>query len=133
MGSFIEVNDTLQITPQQGFPSTIFDLQTHQQKPVTLEDVKGLVFNFNGKVGARLFHLDPVRVFLVQNIDGKWLFWGKVFIQSQAIGKLLNPDGTWIPDKWVTSGSYLISEIYEPSYQKLFTSRESPPGKSYFD
>ncbi len=132
MGSFLEINDTLQITPQQGFPVDVFDLARHQQNPVTLDQVKDKVFTFTGKVGIRIFHLEPVRVFLVQNIEGKWLFWGKAFIQSQTITKMLDAQGNWDSEKWVTSGTFTISDIYEPEYQRRFTIRESPPGKSFF-
>lgn len=133
MGSFLEVNDTLQITPQQGFPADVLDLASHQQHPVTLDQVKDRLFTFTGKVGIRIFHLEPVRVFLVQNIDGKWLFWGKAYIQSQTISKSLDADGNWDGATWVTSGIFKISDIYEPDYQRTFTIRESPPGKSYFN
>ena len=44
MGNYIEVNDTLQITEQQGFPVDVFDLENHLKTPVTLEDVRGRVF-----------------------------------------------------------------------------------------
>lgn len=132
MGSFIEINDTLQITKDQGFPSEVLDLQKHLKKPILLDDVKDLVFTFMKKERARLFHLDPTRVFLVQNIDSKWLFWGKILILSQSITKKIEPDGTWKEGNWETSGTFKIIEIYEPAYQELFTKRESIPGKSYF-
>jgi len=132
MGSFIEVNDTLQITSEQGFPIDILDLKKHKENPITLNDVKDKVFSFHSKPRPRLYHLEPVRVFLVQNIKGKWLFWGKIQIQSQEITKKLDENGNWIKDEWETSGTYIISDIYEPDYQKTFTIREAIPGKSYF-
>lgn len=131
MGSNVEVNDTLQLTNDQGFPAAILNLTGHIQKPVTLSDVADKTFQFANKPGARLFHLDPVRVFLVHNIDGKWLIWGKVLIQSQTVHKELNTAGTWTGE-WLTSGTYKIIDLYEPDYQRTFTRRESPPGKSYF-
>jgi hypothetical protein len=132
MGSFIEVNDTLQITPEQGFPIDILDLKKHQQEPITLEDLAGKVLSFHNKPRPRLYHLEPVRVFLVQNIGGKWLFWGKIQIQSQKITKKFDSDGNWIKGEWETSGTYIFSEVYEPDYQRVFTIRESIPGRSYF-
>lgn len=131
MGSNVEVNDTLQLTIDQGFPATVLDLTKHVQSPVTLADVDQMTFQFSNKPGARLFHLDPVRVFLVQNIDGKWLIWGKVLIQSQTVHKEMSA-GKWT-GQWLTSGTYKIIDLYEPSYQETFTKRESPAGKSYFD
>ena len=131
MGSALELNDTLLLGAAQGFPVEVLDLERHRVRPVTLQDVEGRVFAFRGKDGARIYHLDPVRVFLVQNLDGKWLIWGKALIQSQTMEKKLNPDGSWTPGEWTMSGTYRISEIYEPEYQKLFTRRESAPGKSW--
>lgn len=131
MGNYIEVNDTLQITVEQGFPVSKLDLIEHQKKPVKLEDVATQIFSFKNKPRARVFHLEPVRVFLVQNIEGKWLFWGHAQMQEQTISKVLNDDGTW-NGEWVTSGKYKISKIYDPDLQKQTTINESPPGRSYF-
>lgn len=127
MGSGIEVNDTLQLTVEQGFPKDVLDLEKHILNPINFESIANRVFHFKNKDGARVFHLDPVRVFLVENINGKWLFWGKACIQSQAIEKDPGNDGGW-----VTSGSYKIVDLYEPEYQKTFTIRESVKGKSYY-
>jgi hypothetical protein len=129
MGSFLEINDTLQITAEQGFPADILDLQKHTVTPITLNDVKDRTFSFSNKTSARIFQLDPVRVYFVQNINGKWLFWGKIVIISQTISQ--NKGATGEP-AWVTSGSYKIIDLYEPEYMRLFTKRESPAGLSYF-
>lgn len=132
MGSNIELNDTLQITTEQGFPADLLDLATHQANPIPLAAVKDRLFSFTGKPGPRFFQSDPVRVYLVHNIGGKWLFWGKIFIQSQTIEKAISPDGSWKEGSWTTSGTYRIVDLYEPEYQILFTRRESPPERSYF-
>ncbi len=136
MGSGIEINDTLQITTDQGFPSDILDLQKHLSNPIVNSDVANKLFLFSGKSGARIFQLEPVRVYLVHNINNKWLFWGHVFIQSQTISKIENANNK---DKeisqsviWQTSGTFIVSDIYEPEYQRLFTLRESPKGLSFF-
>ena len=131
MGNYIEVNDTLQITEQQGFPVDVFDLENHLKTPVTLEDVRGRVFSFQEKPRARVFHLEPVRVFLVQNINGKWLFWGHAQIQSQTISKVLDCNGDWT-NEWQTRGTYIMSAVYDPEHQRRMTTLESPPGRSYF-
>lgn len=131
MGSLIEVNDTLRITPEQGFPVDVLDLEEHQKNPVKLEDLEGMVFSFQGKPGARIYHLEPVRVFLAQDINDKWLFWGRIQIQSQEINKKLDSNGNWIEGEWETSGTYVFSDVYEPEYQKSFTTRESPENSSY--
>ena len=126
MGSMIEINDTLQLTTEQGFPSDVFDLACHQQNPITLDDVKDRIFTFKSKPNARIFQLDPVRVYFVHNINGKWLFWGHVFIQSISITK--DDKGNWI-----TGGTYKVTEVYSPDYQESFSRHESPPGASFFD
>lgn len=133
MGSAIEINDTLQITVEQGFPADILDLKKHLENPIKIEDLKEKNFSFGKKDNARLFQLDPNRIFLVHNIGGKWLFWGKALVQAQTISKKLDSDGNWISSAWETSGTFRIIEIYEPDYQKIFTKRESPLGKSFFD
>ncbi len=132
MGNYIEVNDTLQITQEQGFPVDIFDLERHIKQPVTMSDVEGKKFSFHNKPRARVFHLEPVRVFLVQNISGKWLFWGHAQIQEQCIAKVIDQSGNW-NGKWQTNGSYVMSKIYNPEQQRLTTILESPPGKSFFE
>jgi hypothetical protein len=132
MGSLLEINDTLQITAEQGFPAGILDLKKHRQQPITLDAVKGQVFSFSKKSKARFFQSDPVRVYLVHNTGDRWLFWGKAFIQSQTIAKKLDTQGNWLNEEWETSGTFIIADLYEPDYQEVFTRRESPPGLSYF-
>ncbi|MBX9671530.1 MAG: hypothetical protein K2X93_28335 [Candidatus Obscuribacterales bacterium] len=132
MGSNLELNDTLLVTDEQGFPSDLLSLASHLKNPVTTEHVKDKKFAFSKKDGARIFHLDPVRIFLVENIDGKWLFWGKAYILEQTISKKLEPNGSWTPGRWETSGVFKIVDLFDPDYQRSFTKRESPPGKSYF-
>ncbi len=126
MGSMVEINDTLQLTTEQGFPSDVLDLARHRANPVTLSDLKDRLFTFANKPNARIYQLDPVRVYFVHNIGGKWLFWGHVFIQSLSITK--DAKGNWI-----TGGTYKIVEIYDPQYQETFSRHESPPGAGYFD
>ena len=131
MGSYVEINDTLQLTNEQGFPIKIFNYKRHQKKPVTIDDVKGKVFKFKNKPSARIFQIDPVRVYYVHNIDGKWLFWGRVLIQSQTIEKKL-VKGKWDGESWQTSGTYTILSVYDPKYQKTFTLNEAPDDRNFF-
>lgn len=132
MGSMVEINDTLQLTTEQGFPADLLDLKKHQQKPVTLSAVQDRIFEFKDKPAARIFQLDPVRVYYVHNIDGKWLFWGRVFIQSETIYKNVDAKGNWKEGDWLTSGTYKIIDIYDPKYQKAFTLHEAPADRNYF-
>ena len=132
MGSMVEINDTLQLTTEQGFPSDILDLEKHQSDPVTLDAVKDRIFTFKDKPSARIFQLDPVRVYYVHNINEKWLFWGRVFIQSETIYKKLDSDGNWNVGEWLTSGTYKIIDIYDPEYQRKFTLHEAPADRNFF-
>jgi hypothetical protein len=79
MGSFIELNDTLQITKKQGFPE-VLDLEKHLKTPFTAEQFNDKVFTFQSKPGVRIYHLPPVRNFFAENRDGKWIYWGLVHI-----------------------------------------------------
>ena len=124
MQSLVELNDTLQITTEQGFPSDELDLQKHRENPLKADDFSGRVFKFRDKPGARLYHPAPVRVFLVHNINGRWLYWGKIIIIEQTI------TGDRAENK-KTSGKYKLLEVYDPDYQELVTKHEAPPGFSY--
>jgi hypothetical protein len=81
MGSFIEINDTLRITTEQGFPTEL-DLAAHLATPYTLDAVEDKVFRFQAKPSIRIYKAPPVRNFLVQDIAGKWVYWGLCYIQS---------------------------------------------------
>lgn len=120
MGSYVELNDTLQITTEQGFPKEL-DLRKHQKKPFTAEDFKGKVFSFN-KPNIRIYHAAPLRCFLVHNIDGKWLYWGHCNIIEQTIHA---------SDK-TTSGKFTITKIYTPEHQKSMCKYEVDKGKEFF-
>ena len=138
MGSIIEINDTLQITTEQGFPEALFNLERHRANPITLNEVEGKVYEFKGKTRPRFFHLDPVRVYWFHNINGKWLAWGQIVMQEQSIVR--NPDykghqgaiNVSDPDQWMTIGKYKILKIYDPQYQEEFTRKDLPPSLSYF-
>jgi hypothetical protein len=121
MGSFIELNDTLQITTEQGFPKEL-NLEEHQKKPFRIEDFKNRIFEFKNKEGIRLYYPAPARVFLVHNINGKWLYWGHVHIIEQTIHA----------DTKTTSGKFKIVKIYDPEYQKMISKNEVDKGKEYF-
>lgn len=123
MGSVVELNDTLQITREQGFPREL-SLEAHVKKPFSSKDFIGRTFAFSSKKNARIYHIPPVRVFLVENIGGKWLYWGHALVLEQTI---YLKDG--IPH---TRGIFEITEIYPPDYQREIALRETRPGKSYF-
>lgn len=107
MGGFIEINDTLQISKEQGFPE-VLDFEKHKTKPFTAEDFKDKIFEFKDKPKIRIYKLPPVRNFLVQNIDGKWLYWGLVYIIEVTHDNV----------KQTTSGKFKIIYIYTPEEMK---------------
>ncbi len=101
MGSIIELNDTLQITSEQGFPAEL-DYEQHKAKSFLAEDFKDKIFEFKDKTGIRIYKLPPVRNFLVHNIKGKWLYWGLVHIVELKHDNL----------KKITSGKFKIIYLY---------------------
>lgn len=122
MGSFIEINDTLRINKEQGFPAEL-DLQTHLSTPYSLADVEGKVFSFSAKPKIRVYKIPPVRNFLVEDIDGKWVYWGHCLIQS------INHDY----NEQVTSGSFIITRINTPDeMKKAFDLIDRFPENNYF-
>lgn len=103
MGSYIELNDTLQITTKQGFPKEL-DIRKHLRNPFKASDFKGKVFEFKNKPNVRVFHSPPVRVFFAHNINDKWLYWGLVEILEETLDLV----------KKKTSGKYRIIKIFTP-------------------
>lgn len=104
MGSIFEINDTLQITQEQGFPSEL-DIDRHRIKSFTAEDFADRVFEFKAKPQIRNYQVPPVRNFLVENKNGKWLYWGLVHILE------INHDY----QNQTTSGKFKIVQIYSPN------------------
>lgn len=119
MGSLIEINDTLKISKERGFPQEL-KLESHVKDPESSRRFLGKQHNF-WNIDDRLYNRPPTRVFLVEEIDGKWLYWGNAFITSQTMSE------------GKTSGNYIITKIYLPEFQRQMTIEESPDGKSYFE
>ncbi len=121
MGSFIEINDTLQLTTEQGFPAELV-LEKHVLKPFTAEDFAGRVFEFHDKPNMRVYQPSPTRVFLVHNINERWLYWGHARVIEQTIHA----------DTKITSGKFIITKIYPPDYQREASKHEPSSGKEFF-
>lgn len=107
MGSFIELNDTLQITKDQGFPEEL-DLEKHLHTPFTTEDFQDRIFEFHNKPDVRIYKLPPVRNFFVENRDGKWIYWGLVHILETTCDYVNK----------TTSGKFKIIYINTPEEMK---------------
>lgn len=122
MGSFIELNDTLRISREQGFPVEL-DIKRHLAKPFTMDFVKDQVYTFMNKDGIRVYHQPPVRCFLVEFIDSKWLYWGLCHIQ-EITHDYVNK---------TTSGKYKIIYINNPEEMKhAFNLIDRNPETNYF-
>lgn len=102
MGSNIEFNDTLKIQ-NSDFPK---DISVGKEYLFRLE-------------GRRLFHLHPVRVFLVKEEDGKWWYVGHAQIFEQTINAIEN----------CTTGKFMITKLYSKDYTTLVNEYEPPEGK----
>lgn len=107
MGSFIEINDTLQITKEQGFPEEL-DYEKHRTRPFTAKDFEEKVFEFRNKPKIRVYKAPPVRNFLVENINGKWLYWGLIYVLEV----------THDYENQTTSGKFKIIYLYTPEEMK---------------
>ena len=119
MGSPIEINDTLKISVERGFPKDLL-LEDHLIRPEQSDKFLGKEFEFYN-VGRRLYNQAPTRVFIVQETaDSKWIYWGHALVTEQTI----------TPEE--TRGKYKIMKIYDPAYQRLMTINEAPSGKSFF-
>ena len=108
MGSLIEINDTLQLTTEQGFPRELV-LEEHKKKSFVAKDFDGKIFEFKDKPKIRLYQSPPVRNFLVHNINGKWLYWGLIHIIETTQNNL----------EQTTSGKFKIIYIYTHEEMKL--------------
>jgi len=122
MGSSIINNDTLQITKDQGFPKNLI-IENHLKTPYKLEDFKDLVFEFKNKSEIRNYQQPPVRNFLVENVNGKWVYWGLIHILE------INHDYI----NKTTSGKFKIIYINTPEeIKKAFELIDRNPETSYF-
>lgn len=107
MGSFIEINDTLRITKEQGFPTEL-DIAKHLENPFQLAQFENQTFIFTAKPKIRIYHAPPVRNMLVEDIGGKWLYWGLCFITEVHHDYL----------KQETSGKFKIVRLNTPEEMK---------------
>ena len=83
MGSMLEINDTLQLTTEQGFPAETLRSRAAPPGADHARRGEGHGVRVQGQARARFFHLDPVRVYWYHNIDGRWLAWGRSSCRSR--------------------------------------------------
>lgn len=122
MGSYIIQNDTLQITKEQGFPKEL-NLSTHLNSPYNTNDFKDKIFEFKNKSEIRNYQQPPVRNFLVENIEGKWIYWGLVHI-IEVTHDYINK---------TTSGKFKIIYLNTPEEMKIvFNLIDRNPKTNFF-
>lgn len=122
MGSITENNDTLQITKEQGFPTELV-LETHLHTPYSSENFEGKVFTFKNKPQIRNYQQPPVRNFLVENKNGKWIYWGLIHMIEV----------THNYENKTTSGKFRIIHINTPDeMKKAFELIDRNPDTNYF-
>lgn len=122
MGSFLEINDTLRINKKQGFPKKL-DIKKHLKNPYLLKNIKNEVFLFSDKPKIRYYHQPPVRIFLVEELDGKWIYWGLCHILEIKYDYL----------KQTTSGKYKIIYLNSPQEMKqMFNLTDRRKELNYF-
>ena len=107
MGSLIEINDTLRISKEQGFPDEL-DIEKHLEDPISIDSVKDKVFTFSSKPKIRVYQQPPVRTFLVEDRGGVWLYWGLCYILSVNYNY----------ESGETSGTYKIIKLNTPTEMK---------------
>lgn len=123
MGSYIEINDTLRISKEQGFPNEL-DINKHLKQAFTTKDFEDKVYTFTAKPKIRIYHRPPVRNFLVEFIDGKWLYWGLCHI--------LSIEHNYVKEE--TSGTFKIIHINSPEEMKqAFQLVDRNPDTNYFE
>ena len=123
MGSSLEINEISRITTEQGFPAER-DLETHLKTPYSLDEVADKVFKFQSKPDIRIYKVPPVRNFLVEDVDGKWVYWGLCFIQTVEHDYI----------KKETSGTFKIIRLNTPDEMKQMfkLTHHLNPDQNYF-
>lgn len=107
MGSFIEINDTLRINKAQGFPREL-DVEAHFKNPYVLQDFEGRIFSFQSKPKIRIYKIPPVRNFLVEEVNGKWIYWGLCHVVETTLDY----------KNEITSGKFIITYINTPEQMR---------------
>lgn len=123
MGSFIEINDTLRISKQQGFPAEL-RVDTHLKHPFLIKDFGRNTYNFTSKSKICVYKIPPVRNFLVEDIGGKWLYWGLCHI--------IKIEHDYIAQE--TSGQFKITHLNSPKeMEQAFNLVDRVWGNNYFN
>ncbi len=121
MGGKFICNDTLRISKAQGFPDFL-SLEKHLQAPYSLHDVEGKIFSFN-KPDLRLYQPTPIRVSWVEDVNGKWVYWGMINILETTLNFENN----------TTSGTYKVVKLFTPQQMRdYFEMKDGVVANNYF-
>lgn len=121
MGGKFICNDTLRISKAQGFPEFL-SLEKHLNTPYSLEELKGKVFSFT-KPDLRIYQPMPIRVSWVEDIDGKWVYWGMIEVMQTTLDF----------EKNTTSGTYKIVKLFNPEQMRAyFDMKDGVEKNNYF-
>lgn len=71
--------------------------------------------------GIRYYHLDPVRVFLVQEIEGKWNYIGHAIVKELHLKS----------DRGTTLVKFVVKQLYPKELVLMINQLEAPIGKAY--
>ncbi len=113
--------DTLRISKAQGFPEFL-SLETHLQAPYSLKDVEGKIFSFT-KPDLRLYQPTPIRVSWVEDVEGKWVYWGMINILETTLNFENN----------TTSGIYKVVKLFTPEQMRdYFDMKDGVEANNYF-
>ena len=122
MGTQFTHNDSLQITREQGFPEELVYAK-HLKKNFTAKDFANKIFAFHDKQGLRFYQAPPTRNFLIENANGKWLYWGLVHILELHLDY----------EHKVASGKFSIIYINTPEEMKnVFRLVDGRPEYDFF-
>ncbi len=123
MGSIIEINDSLVITREQGFPKEL-DFNIHLRKNFLASNFQDKIFEFKNKKDIRIYQVPPVRNFLVEKTEkGKWIYWGLCHILETTCDY----------ESKTTSGKFKIIYINTPDeMKKAHELIDRNPNTNYF-
>lgn len=121
MGGKFIINDTLRISKDQGFPSHL-NVENHLRSPYADSDIVGKIFTFT-KPELRLYQPYPIRVSWVEDVEGKWVYWGMITILQTTLDF----------EKNKTSGTYRVVKLFSPQGMKdYFDMKDGVEPNNYF-
>ena len=120
--SSFELNDTLQISKAQWFPE-MCDIESYMKGDIDYQHLVGQTFSFVNKEWLRNFVVPPVRCFLVESMNGKWIYRWLCHIIDLHLDY----------EKKMTSWTYKIIHIYAPAeIPQAFQLIDRNPETNYF-